>query len=71
MGLEGILINFKGNHRIVVSVTLLRRSVALEIDRILCEDLSATGRESSLQASGSSVAAGRLGNTGLQWETAI
>lgn len=33
MGLEGILINFKGNHRIVVSVSLLRRSVALEIDR--------------------------------------
>lgn len=32
-GLDGILINFKGNHRIVVSVTLLRRSVALEIDR--------------------------------------
>src|SRR5690348_3609999 len=30
-GLEGILINFKGNHRIVVSVSLLRRSVALEI----------------------------------------
>lgn len=33
MGLEGILIHFKGNHRIVVSVSLLRRSVALEIDR--------------------------------------
>jgi transcription antitermination factor NusG len=33
IGLEGILINFKGNHRIVVSVSLLRRSVALEIDR--------------------------------------
>ncbi|MFZ3201673.1 MAG: transcription termination/antitermination protein NusG [Candidatus Acidiferrales bacterium] len=32
-GLEGILIHFKGNHRIVVSVSLLRRSVALEIDR--------------------------------------
>jgi len=32
-GLEGILINFKGSHRIVVSVSLLRRSVALEIDR--------------------------------------
>jgi len=32
-GVEGILINFKGNHRIVVSVSLLRRSVALEIDR--------------------------------------
>ena len=32
-GLEGLLINFKGNQRIVVSVSLLRRSVALEIDR--------------------------------------
>jgi transcription antitermination factor NusG len=32
-GLEGILINFKGNQRIVLSVSLLRRSVALEIDQ--------------------------------------
>ena len=32
-GLEGILISFKGTHRIVVSISLLRRSVALEIDR--------------------------------------
>ena len=32
-GLEGILIQCKGNQRIVVSVSLLRRSVALEIDR--------------------------------------
>lgn len=32
-GLEGVLINIKGNHRVVVSVSLLRRSVALEIDR--------------------------------------
>jgi transcription antitermination factor NusG len=32
-GLEGILISMKGNHRIVVSVSLLRRAVALEIDR--------------------------------------
>jgi transcription antitermination factor NusG len=32
-GLEGILIDFKGRQRIVVSVSLLRRSVALEIDR--------------------------------------
>jgi transcription antitermination factor NusG len=32
-GLEGILVNFKGNHRIVISVTLLRRSVSLEIDQ--------------------------------------
>jgi transcription termination/antitermination protein NusG len=32
-GLEGILIGFKGSRRIVVSVSLLRRSVALEIER--------------------------------------
>ena len=32
-GIEGILISFKGSTRIVVSVSLLRRSVALEIDR--------------------------------------
>jgi transcription termination/antitermination protein NusG len=32
-GLEGILISFRGTHRVVVSVSLLRRSVALEIAR--------------------------------------
>jgi transcription antitermination factor NusG len=32
-GLEGILVGHKGSHRLVVSVTLLRRSVALEIHR--------------------------------------
>jgi transcription antitermination factor NusG len=31
-GLEGVLVNFKGKHRVVLSVTLLQRSVALEID---------------------------------------
>src|SRR5262249_26257030 len=31
-GLQGILVNFKGNHRVVLSVSLLRRSVALEVD---------------------------------------
>ena len=30
--LEGILINFKGSHRIVLSVSLLQRSVAMEVD---------------------------------------
>ncbi|MGA8871771.1 MAG: transcription termination/antitermination NusG family protein [Candidatus Acidiferrales bacterium] len=48
MGLEGILINFKGNHRIVVSVTLLRRAVALEIDGS-CVKPVATGRESAFR----------------------
>lgn len=31
-GVEGILIGLKGPHRLVVSVTLLQRSVAVEID---------------------------------------
>jgi transcription antitermination factor NusG len=44
-GLEGILISFKGNHRIVVSVSLLRRSVALEIDRSCVTPVSATPRD--------------------------
>lgn len=30
--LEGILINFKGGHRVVLSVSLLQRSVAMEVD---------------------------------------
>jgi transcriptional antiterminator NusG len=30
--LEGILINFKGSHRVVLSVSLLQRAVAMEID---------------------------------------
>jgi len=32
-GLEGILINFKGSHRVVLSVTLLQRSVAIEVEQ--------------------------------------
>jgi len=32
VNLEGILVNFKGSNRVVISVTLLQRSVALEID---------------------------------------
>ena len=31
-GLEGILINFKGSHRVVLSISLLQRSVAVEVD---------------------------------------
>jgi hypothetical protein len=41
-GLEGILIGFKGSRRIVVSVSLLRRSVALEIDRALITPIRET-----------------------------
>jgi transcription antitermination factor NusG len=31
-GLEGLIVEFKGNHRLVLSVTLLQRSVAVEMD---------------------------------------
>lgn len=31
-GHEGLLLDFKGNHRLVLSVSLLQRSVAVEID---------------------------------------
>jgi transcription antitermination factor NusG len=34
-GVVGLLTEFKGNHKLVVSVTLLRRSVAVEIDSAL------------------------------------
>jgi len=47
-GLEGILLKFKGNHRIVVSVSLLRRSVALEIDQTCVSPLGPT-RASALE----------------------
>lgn len=39
-GLEGIVLNFKGSQRIVLSVSLLRRSVALEIDRSYVRPIS-------------------------------
>jgi transcription antitermination factor NusG len=44
--LEGILINFKGSHRIVLSVTLLQRSVALEIDLVWVTPISETNARS-------------------------
>jgi transcription antitermination factor NusG len=39
-GLEGILIQFKGNQRVVVSISLLRRSVAVEIEKLSVRPLS-------------------------------
>jgi transcription antitermination factor NusG len=38
-GMEGILVSFKSGHRVVVSVSLLHRSVALEIDRLLVKPI--------------------------------
>ncbi|HEV7967681.1 MAG TPA: UpxY family transcription antiterminator [Candidatus Acidoferrales bacterium] len=41
-GLDGIVVKLKQNHRLVVSVTLLRRSVAVEIDSALVEPFCAS-----------------------------
>ena len=46
LGLEGILINFKGNHRVVLSVSLLQRSVALEVDLDWVVSLEKSGVQS-------------------------
>ena len=43
-GVEGIFLNLKGGHRVVVSVSLLRRSVAIEIDRFHVSPTESRGR---------------------------
>ena len=44
-GLEGLFVEVRKQHRIVVSVSLLRRSVAVEIERDWVTPLDAAGRE--------------------------
>ena len=39
-GLEGILVEIRGGHRLILSVTLLERSVAVEIDSAFVKSLS-------------------------------
>jgi len=43
-GLEGLLVEVRKRFRVVVSVTLLKRSVAVEIDREWVEPVDASGR---------------------------
>jgi transcription antitermination factor NusG len=43
-GLKGILVEVRGAHRLVLSVTLLQRSVAVEIDAAFVKLLSSAGR---------------------------
>jgi transcription antitermination factor NusG len=42
LGLEGILIDVKRSHRLILSVTLLQRSVAVEIDSALVTAIGPT-----------------------------
>lgn len=39
-GVEGILLSFRGQHRLVLSVTLLQRSVAVEVDEAWVHPIS-------------------------------
>jgi transcription antitermination factor NusG len=48
-GLEGLLVEVRKQQRLVVSVSLLKRSVAVEIDRHWVRPLDATGREMSVR----------------------
>lgn len=48
-GLEGILVNVKGNHRVVLSVTLLQRSVAMEVETSWLSPIKETTRENLAQ----------------------
>lgn len=48
-GIEGVLTSFKGTRRMVVSISLLRRSVALEIDRSVVSPVrTAAGQPNSI-----------------------
>jgi transcription antitermination factor NusG len=48
-GLEGILVNVKGNHRVVLSVTLLQRSVAMEVDTAWLSPVAEAGYRTAAQ----------------------
>jgi transcription antitermination factor NusG len=43
-GFEGILMDFKGTRRLVLSITLLQRSVSVEIDSAFVSSVSASNR---------------------------
>jgi transcription antitermination factor NusG len=47
-GLQGVLIEVRGAHRLVLSITLLRRSVAVEIDPAFVRSLSSANPPSEL-----------------------
>jgi transcription antitermination factor NusG len=51
-GLEGVLLNFKGRYRLVLSVSLLQRSVAVEVDSAWVTSVSQqSGQTAALSSS--------------------
>jgi transcription antitermination factor NusG len=50
-GLEGLLIDFKGNHRLVLSIALLHRAVAVEIDSVSVKSLRAPSSQRARNSS--------------------
>jgi transcription antitermination factor NusG len=55
-GLEGFLVEVRKRYRVVVSVTLRKRSLAVEIDREWVEPLDASGRRMAIPIRSSLVA---------------
>jgi transcription antitermination factor NusG len=53
-GLEGILVKFKGDNRLILSVTLLQRSVAVEIDSAFVSSLTSPSSPRSGRPAGHS-----------------
>src|SRR5271163_1515379 len=51
LGLEGVLSSIKGNHRLVLSVSLLQRSVAVEVDSAFITVLRPVAKPSGKQDS--------------------
>jgi transcription antitermination factor NusG len=51
LGLEGLLTDIKGSHRLVLSVSLLQRSVAVEIDSAFITPLARTGAKKNEKVS--------------------
>jgi transcription antitermination factor NusG len=43
-GLEGVLLDFRGHHRLVLSVTLLQRSIAVQIENAWVTPISTNTR---------------------------
>jgi transcription antitermination factor NusG len=51
-GYEGLLVDFKGNHRLILSIGLLQRSVAVEIDATSVKSLGSPSRARLEKAEG-------------------